>query len=433
MEETSHCVLHRRKPVEYVCPACDNLRMCEECKLVHVNEEGHEPENCKEVGQRLMNQRIQDAGGRQTKELAKGLREGQKELGAEIIREIDKFRSSLVQTEEQSKMRKLDSEGKYAELYFYAKSLPAVGANNEAATEELNKRLLEVLDTTYEGLQKARNKIAAGAGETLAERIAKMEEERRRQAEILQNSERERKRLEEILQNSERERKRPEEILQNSENDRERLAETLQKREDELKSYLPECDARGFKESTAEIDKQSELQKKKNLIQKLGDRLNTVENELNSAQAKFNAQFKVNAAEVSEFRRILDAKAEDVNKRIAEEEEEKKKPLSVEKVECALSQRLAERLLAEYTGYEAYARAKETYEKLVSNSKSDPVLRTVMLIYYYRSFAHPCGLDNVYLGICTVGDKGATIIACGLKLSTKVNTLDLRKQTPARL
>ncbi len=418
MEEIPHCAIHRRRLVEYVCLDCMNLPMCETCKLEHARETGHAPEDCKEVGQRLMNQRIQDAGGRQIKELAKGLRGGQKELGAELLREIDKFQSSLVQTEEQSKMRRLDSEGRYAELYFYAKSLPAVGANNEAATKELNKCLLKVLDTTYEGLQKVRNKIAASAGETLAERIAKIEEERRKQAEILQSSERERKRLEEILQNSEK--------------DRKRLAETLQKREEELKSYLPECDARGLKESTAEIDKQSELQKKINLIQKLGNRLNIVENELNSAQAKFNAQFRVDAAEVSEFRLILNAKAEDVNKRIAEEEE-KKKPLSAEKGECTLSQHLAEKLLAEYTEHKAYAYVKKAYKDLVSNSEGDPVLRTVMLIYYYRSFAHPCGLGNIILSQSSVDDKGATIIACGLKLSTKVTRLNLRKQTPARL
>ncbi len=413
MEEIPHCVLHRRRPVEYVCPACDNLRMCEECKLLHVNDERHAPDNCKEIGQRLVHQRIRDAGGRQTKELAKGLREGQKELGAGLMREIDKFRSSLAQTEEQRKMHKLDSEKRYAELYFYAKSLPAGGANNEAATEELNKRLLKVLDTAYEGLEKVRNKIASGAGETLAERIAKMEEERRGLAEILQNSERERKRLEENLQNNEKERKR--------------LAETLQKREEELRSYLPECDTRGFKESTAEIDKLSESQKK-DLIQKLGDSLNAVENVLNSAQDKFNVQFEANAAEVREFRRILDAKGKEADKRITEEQ----KLLLTEKGECALSQRVAKKLLAEYTGHDGYARVKKAYEELVSNSKSDSVLRTVMLIYY-RSFAHPCGLDEIYLDRSSIDDKGAEIIACGLKLSTKVTVLMLRKQTPTRL
>ncbi len=217
MEEIPHCAIHRRRLVEYVCLDCMNLPMCETCKLEHARETGHAPEDCKEVGQRLMHQRIQDAGGRQIKELAKGLREGQKELGAGIIREIDKFRSSLVQTEEQSKMRRLDSEGRYTELYFYAKSLPAVGANNEAATKELNKCLLKVLDTTYEGLQKVRSKIAASAGETLAEKIAKMEEELRRLTTNLQNSEKEQKRLAEVLQDSENERKRLQEVLQSSE------------------------------------------------------------------------------------------------------------------------------------------------------------------------------------------------------------------------
>ncbi|MDR3543276.1 MAG: hypothetical protein P4L69_20290 [Desulfosporosinus sp.] len=380
-----------------------------------------------------MNQRIQDMGGRQANELAKGLREGQKELGAELLREIDKFRSSLVQTEEQSKMRRLVSEGKYAELYFYAKSLPVVGANNEAATKELNKWLLKVLDTAYEGLQKVRNKIAEGTGETLAEKVAKTEEELRRLTTNLQNSEMKQKILAKGLQTSEKERKRLAEVLQNSEKG---LEEVLQNNEESLRRCLAACDAIEFKgmlkESTAAMDKQYEPHKKKDIITKLGDRLNAVENEFDLALAKLNVQLGTKAAEVREFRRIVDAKGEEVNKRIAEEEEEeKKKPLSVEKGECALSQHLVERLLAEYTEHKAYADVKKAYEDLVSNSSGDPVPRTVMLIYYNRSFTHPCDLDTIDLDRSLVGDKGATILACGLKLSTKITELRLRKQAPA--
>ncbi len=404
MEEIPHCVIHRRRPVEYVCPACDNLLMCEECKLTHVNDERHAPENCKEVGLALMHQRAQDANARQTKELAKGTREGQKELEVELLQEMDRFRSSPAEIEEQCKMQRLVREKRYAELYFYTKSLPAVGANNETATEELNKRLLKVLDTTYEGLQKARNNVAAGAGagagETLAEKIAKMEEEQKRLTGNMQNSEEEQKRLTGNLQDSEEERKR--------------LAETLQKSEESMRSCLTACDAIGFKDmpkdSTAEMDKQG-LQKKKDIIKKLGDCLNAVENEFDSALAKFNAQLGTKAAEVREFKRFLDAKGEEVNERIAE----------------------GEKLLAEYKGHKAYAKVKKAYEDLVSNSSGDPVPRTVMLIYYYRSFTHPCGLDQINLGSSSVDDKGATIIACGLKLSAKVTYLRLCKETPARL
>ncbi|MDR3714147.1 MAG: hypothetical protein P4L51_15115 [Puia sp.] len=400
-----------------------------------MNDERHAPENCKEVGQRLIKQHIQDTGGRQTKELVKGLREGQKELGAGLLREIDRFRSSLALTGEQRKMQRLDSEGKYAELYFYAKILPAVDANNEAATEELNKRLLKVLDTAYEGLQNVRNKIAAGAGETLVQRIAGMKGELRKLTTNLQNSEKEQKRLAEVLQNSEKERERLDEVLQNSEKELKRLTEVLQNNEESLRRCLAACDAREFKEilkeSTAAIDKQYEPQKKKDIITKLGDRLNAAENGFDSALDKFNAQLGTKAAEVREFRRVLDAKGEEINKHIAEEEQ--KKLLMMEKGECAFSQRVAEKLLAGYTGHKAYAGVKKAYEELVSNSSGDPVPRTVMLIYYYRSFAHPCGLGKIDLSFSSVDDKGATIIACGLKLSTKVTRLNLRKQTPARL
>ncbi len=289
MEKLLFCQVHRKRPVEYVCPNCENLRMCEECKRGHVSDEGRAPENCKEVGQRLMHQRIQDAGGQQAKELAKGLRKGLNELESGLMREIDRFQSSLVQTDEQRKMQKLNCEERYAELYFYAKSLPAVGANNKAATEELNKRLLKILDTAYEGLQNVRNKIAAGAGETLAEKMDKELRELRRD---------------------------------------------LHNNEESLRKCLAACDASWLKESIAAIGKQHELQKK-DIMTKMEDCLNAVENGFDSALAKFNAQLGTRAANVREFRRVLNAKSEEVKKRIAEEEEEKEKPLSVEKGECA--------------------------------------------------------------------------------------------------
>ncbi len=394
MERLLYCSVHRTRPVEYVCLACDNLRMCEECKRGHVDEEGHALENCKEVGLTLMHQHLEDAGGRQAKELTKGLREALKELETGLLGEVDRFWLNLVQTEEQRKMQELVNEGRYAELYLYTKRLSMGGANTGDVMRRLNKRLLKILDTTYEGLEKVRNKIAADAGETLAERIARMEE------------------------------------------DIKNLTDILAGKEESLRNCLAACDARGlkemFKESTAAINKEQESQKKKDLIQKLGDYLNTVENGLDSALGKLNAQLGTKAAEVREFKRVLDAKADEVNKRIAEEEE-KKKPLSAEKGEFTLVQGVAERLLAEYTGHKVYVKVKKAYEDLVSNSSGDPVPRTVMLIYYYRSFAHPCGLGDTNLSDCSVGDKGATIIACGLKLSTNIVALDLRKQTPTRL
>ncbi|MDR3548020.1 MAG: hypothetical protein P4M11_07115 [Candidatus Pacebacteria bacterium] len=206
--------------------------MCEECRQARVKGGGHAPKDCKEVGLALMHQHIQNAGGRQAKEQAKEIRECLKEFEAAFQQEMDRFRSSLVQTEEQRKMQRLCNEGKYAELYSYAKSLPAGGANNEAATEEHNKRLLKVFDIIYEGLQKARNKTVAGAGDTLAEKVANMEKKLRGQMETLRISEEVQKGLTRNLQNSEEERKKLAELMQDME---EELTKNLQKSEKKCK------------------------------------------------------------------------------------------------------------------------------------------------------------------------------------------------------
>ncbi|MDR3541958.1 MAG: hypothetical protein P4L69_13465, partial [Desulfosporosinus sp.] len=167
--------------------------------------------------------------------------------------------------------------------------------------------------------------------------------------------------------------------------ERKRLAEAQQKNVDlaeSLRSSLEMCDAsiRESNEKKTVIDKQQNIHKKSDMITELDKSLKKVEYDFKLASGKISEQIDKKAEEVSEFRRILNAKAEDVNKRIAEEEEEKKKPLSAWKGKCALRQRVAGKLLAGYTEHKAYARVKKTYEKLVSNSSGDPVLRTVMLI-----------------------------------------------------
>ncbi|MDR3572343.1 MAG: hypothetical protein P4L50_00640 [Anaerolineaceae bacterium] len=169
MTEVAHCINHHKRPAEYMCLVCKNHPMCETCKLEHEFETEHATENCKKAGLAIMHKHIQCAGGKmemdkaktKTKELAKGLRNALKELEAGLLREIDRFQSSYVQAEEQcSKMQQLDNEGRYAELYSYAKSLPMADAKNEAATGELNKRLLKIIDTASAGLNKTRNKVA---------------------------------------------------------------------------------------------------------------------------------------------------------------------------------------------------------------------------------------------------------------------------------
>ncbi len=56
---------------------------------------------------------IQDADETHVKGLTKELREGAKELEANLLREIDRFQAGFVQAAEQcGKMRKLYSEGR---------------------------------------------------------------------------------------------------------------------------------------------------------------------------------------------------------------------------------------------------------------------------------------------------------------------------------
>ncbi len=123
----------------------------------------HAPENCKEVGLAIMHQRIQDAGGRLAKVLAEELRKRWKELGDGLLQEIDRFQDGCMQTEELRTMLRQESEGRYTELYLYVRGLPTGCVKNETATEELNKRLIGMIDTASDELKKALSKLAAAA------------------------------------------------------------------------------------------------------------------------------------------------------------------------------------------------------------------------------------------------------------------------------
>ncbi|MDR3576438.1 MAG: hypothetical protein P4L50_21425 [Anaerolineaceae bacterium] len=160
MEDIAYCRVHPERPAEYVCPTCKNRSLCETCKQRHEARTRHALENCKKVGLAIMHQCIQDASGRQANELAKGLRKGLKKLKTGLLREIDRFQLSCMPTEELRDMKKLDIEGRYAELYFYAKGLPKGVAKNKAATGKLKEHLLEILDITSNGLKKVLSEFA---------------------------------------------------------------------------------------------------------------------------------------------------------------------------------------------------------------------------------------------------------------------------------
>ncbi len=158
MEDATHCTCYSKIQVDK--DDCHHIFLG---KPKQASEEEYMPVNCKEIGLAIMHQHIQDAGGRLAKELAKWLRKGLKELEAGFLREIDRFQSNFMQTQELHYMQELSSERKYATLYSYTKSLPVNGAKNEAAMGELNKCLLEMLDKASDGLKKALNKFAAAA------------------------------------------------------------------------------------------------------------------------------------------------------------------------------------------------------------------------------------------------------------------------------
>ncbi|MDR3547956.1 MAG: hypothetical protein P4M11_06795 [Candidatus Pacebacteria bacterium] len=96
-----------------------------------------------------------------------------------------------------------------------------------------------------------------------------------------------------------------------------------------------------LEEKRAAIDNQKNYQKKIAMIKELGECIKKAEDVTKLASGKVNERLDKKDAEVREVRRVFGAKAEEVNKRIAEaEEEEKKKPLSAEKGECAHNQRV---------------------------------------------------------------------------------------------
>ncbi len=149
-----------------MCPACEDLPLCETCKLEHEAGTGHATETCKEAGLAIMRQQyIQCADGRMAEKLsnrpAEMLRKVVKALEAGFLRGIDAFKESCAQNDERcSDMKKLDREGKYAELYSYGKNLP-VGD----ATGELNKQAMHIIYTASAEVKKVLNMIAAATSQ----------------------------------------------------------------------------------------------------------------------------------------------------------------------------------------------------------------------------------------------------------------------------
>ncbi len=155
-----HCVVHSEKLAEYMCLACGNRPLCEECKQNHEAGTKHVLENFKKVGPAIAHQCTQDRIP--ANEMYKRLIQIVKELEAGLPQEIGRLQSNCMQTEERlTKMSELNGERRYAELYYYAKSLTAGGAKSKAVTGELNKHLLEMFDKASKELKKALNGTVA--------------------------------------------------------------------------------------------------------------------------------------------------------------------------------------------------------------------------------------------------------------------------------
>ncbi len=163
MEKLAHCTVHTSRPTEYVCPRCENIRLCSTCKTEHIRDTGHSPDNCKEFGCAAMRRRIQEAGEKQIHNLARMLRNAVKELEAGFLREIDRLQSSFMRTTEQCAMQTLEREGRFAELYFYVKGMPAGdGAKNQS--EKLREEIMKTLNAAAsKGVERLLENIAAAA------------------------------------------------------------------------------------------------------------------------------------------------------------------------------------------------------------------------------------------------------------------------------
>ncbi len=185
-----------------------------------------------------------------------------------------------------------------------------------------------------------------------------------------------------------------------------------------LRSNLEKYDASmsGFKVSFEEnkaaidIDKQQELQKEEDIINKLSESLNKVEDEFKLASKNVSEQLENKAAEAREFRRALDARGKEIKRHIAEEKEKVKRRIAEKKEKEKKKDEKKRSLLAEkaneqlgkYTKHKDYAKVHDAYMRLA------------------LSFA-----NLIELSYGSVDDNGAAIIALGLKLSTKITMLYL--------
>ncbi len=158
-----HCVVHSERPAEYICTRCYGRLLCEDCNRYHTLAVPHSTENCKEVGCALLRQRIHEGGGKLAKKMVKSMKHIVKDMLATLLQEIERFRLSCALTEEIRKMKQLEQEGRYAELYFCVTGLHRDGdgaAKHMDAIENLNKRFVKTLDAASDQLKAIRDKIA---------------------------------------------------------------------------------------------------------------------------------------------------------------------------------------------------------------------------------------------------------------------------------
>ncbi len=158
-----------------------------------------------------------------------------------------------------------------------------------------------------------------------------------------------------------------------------------------LKDELTACDEsiKGLKlKAMAEqpkpsVNKYTIEEQKKELANVIGE----ISSALKKTCEQLNGRTPEIVAAIGELRKSL----HEIQKKADEREKAKEK--------AAI---LAEKLLTEYKGNAAYEKVKEAYQQLATNSEA-----------------------NISLNKCSVDDKGAAIIACGLKISTRIRTIGL--------
>ncbi len=157
-QESWNCIVHATTPAEYCCLGCrSRLLLCAECKRAHVSSTGHAVDSCKDAGLSLMQREIEggDTAQRLLKSLAGELGSAVEEFKSGILKRVQDFCYTKC-AEARGRLQKLETEGKFAELYFCAKDIERKGQEEtrafvSAVADDEVRKLREVLRGKLDG------------------------------------------------------------------------------------------------------------------------------------------------------------------------------------------------------------------------------------------------------------------------------------------